>query len=147
MLSESRLRRCFYLAKCASEFGTFKRLKLGAVIMYKNTVLSVGWNTNTESQLQAYYNRLRNFDPRDALNSAYAEMNAIRRFRQLLKRSDYDFRHIRIFVYRQYKDGTTALAKPCAACMQAIIDSGIRHVYYTTHAGYEYIDTTKLEVK
>lgn len=144
MLNESKLRKGLHLAKCASEFGTFGRLKIGAVIMYKNTVLCIGWNTHNESGLQTYYNRYRNFDPKYYPNRAHAEMNAIRRFRQLTRKYDYDMKYVRIFVYRQYKDGTSAIAKPCCACMRAILDSGIRHIYYTINNGYGYIDTTKI---
>ena len=30
------------------------------------------------------------------------------------------------------------MARPCASCMQAIKDLGIREIYYTTNDGYSY---------
>lgn len=123
------VKRFFQLAKNASTFSDFPKQKLGAVIVYKNKVLSVGWNTSKTIPMQRKFNKYRNFDPETAVNSAHAEMIALDR---LLKQYDnVDFSRCSIFVWRNYKDGSPALARPCPACEHALREIGITDVYYT----------------
>lgn len=39
-----------------------------------------------------------------------------------------------IFVYREDRNGQIRLAKPCPQCMKALIEAGIKRIYYTIDA-------------
>jgi hypothetical protein len=69
-------------------------------------------------------------ESRIQLNDSYAEVAAILKVRnkKLLKGST-------IYVGRTFKSGHNAIARPCPACMQAIIDHGIKEIVYTTDDG------------
>lgn len=127
-VSDDAVRRFLILAKNASEMSDFPRQKLGAVLVHKNRVISVGWNCLKENPLQKFYNKYRGYDVETVKNSLHAEMLCILRAKDL----DISWNKTSIFVYRAYKNGHTALAKPCAACTRAIKDLGIKNVYYTT---------------
>ena len=49
------IERGFKLAKNASEFSDC-HIKIGAVLMYKNKVISVGYNTTKSNPIQKAYN-------------------------------------------------------------------------------------------
>ena len=39
-------------------------------------------------------------------------------------------------MYREHKDGTLAMARPCSRCLAVIKSLGIRKIKYTTEDGY-----------
>ena len=126
----------FKLARNASRFSDYPKIKIGAVVVCKNKVISVGWNTTQSHPLQKHYNKYRNVDGREydvelQSNGLHAEMMAIRHLKGDLSKCS-------IFVYREYKDGSTGISKPCQACMKAMEDIGIKNIYYTTENGYNY---------
>ena len=43
---------------------------------------------------------------------------------------DIDFHNLKLFVYRELKDGSIAMARPCPSCMALIKDLGIKKIYY-----------------
>lgn len=94
--------------------------------------MSIGWNVVKENPIQKQYNKYREFDVDVARNSLHAEMMSIVR----AKKMDIDFGRASIFVYREYKNGELAIAKPCPACMNAIRDIGIKDIYYTGNGSY-----------
>lgn len=49
---------------------------------------------------------------------------------------DINFSEVEIYVYRELKSGKRAKARPCAACMRALKDLGLRKIFYTTDDGY-----------
>lgn len=131
-MNNKQMKRYFSMAKNASKFGSFPKYKLGCVIVYKNKVISVGWNTSKENPLQKKYNVYRGFDADTAKNYAHAEINALISAKYL----DINWNKASIFVYREYKNGSIAPARPCPACMKAIIDIGIKNIYYTDKGKY-----------
>ena len=58
------IERGFKLAKNASTFSD-RKIKIGAVLMYKSKVISVGYNTTKSSPIQKMYNVYRNIDGRE----------------------------------------------------------------------------------
>jgi deoxycytidylate deaminase len=125
-------------AKSVSKFSDFcgdtTSRHTGCVIIYKNKVISVGWNTNKEHPLQKKYNKERGFNTDSCKNSLHAEMYALVKTDGL----DIDWSKATIFVYRELANGRCAMARPCKACMKAILDRGIKNVYYTTGIVYEH---------
>lgn len=136
-LTETRINHYFNLAKNASQYSDNKRARLGSVIIYKNKVLSVGWNTeNKTNPLQEEYNRLRGYDVdvKFTKSSLHAEFSAMLR----IKHMDIDFGKAHMFIYREKKDRTTGNARPCPACMGFAKTLGIKNIYYTTSEGWAY---------
>ena len=43
----------------------------------------------------------------------------------------------KVFVYRERKDGTLAMARPCAGCEIILNLHGIKKIYFTTPDGWE----------
>ena len=133
--------RYFQMAKNAATFSDYyKQHHLGCVMIYKNKPLAISWNTLKTNPVQKMYNKYRNF-PFETKNdgAAHAEMAA------LIKTKDMDnieWNKVKVYIYREHKDGTSAIACPCPACEKAMRDRGIKHIYYTTEygTGYERID-------
>lgn len=129
MPSESTIRRNFLKAKAASNLSDFPTHKLGAVMMLGNKVLSVGYNITKTHPIQKGYNIERGYDPNVKNNGqVHAEMMCLINTRYL----DVDWSKVSIYIYREHKDHTTALAKPCPACEKALLERGITQIYYTT---------------
>ena len=121
----------YELARAASKKSDFHRCHTGAVAIYGNKVLAMGWNSEKLSLLQARYNtKARGFDGHKYKSSIHAEMMVVNKIKYL----DVDFSQVRIFVW----GGKTApmLSKPCGACEQAMRDLGIKKVFYTGNNSY-----------
>ena len=138
-ISSKRIPRFFEMAKKASEDSDFHQHRLGSVIVYKGSKLATGYNTTRTSPVQKQYNRLREDydvdDVGDHMNSLHAEMMAIEKVKYL----DIDFGRTAIFVYRELRDGSPALSRPCRACMNRIKEIGIKDVYYTVKGGWKHL--------
>lgn len=121
----------FELAHKASLNSDAEPHKLGAVAIYNNKILALGWNSNSKtSSLQARYNCLRGFDGYSFKSSIHAEMMVISKIRYL----DINFKDVRLFIWRGKE--APKLARPCQACEKAIRDLGIRRVFYTGDNSY-----------
>lgn len=129
MPSELSIKRNFQKAKAASMLSDFPTYKLGAVMMLGNKVLAVGYNITKTHPIQKRYNIERGYDP-DVKNNGqiHAEMMCLINTKYL----DVDWSRVSLYIYREHKDHTTAIAKPCPACEKAIRERGIKQVYFTT---------------
>lgn len=129
MPSELSIKRNFQKARAASMLSDFPTYKLGAVMMIGNKVLSVGYNITKTHPIQKKYNIERGYDPNVKNNGqVHAEMMCLINTKYL----DVDWSKVSLYIYREHKDHTTAIAKPCPACEKAIRERGINAVYYTT---------------
>lgn len=131
-MNETRIRRYFEIAKEISKLSTYPRYNLGCIVVYKNKILSTGYNTVKTSPLQKKYNNFRNIEGNVVKDMNHAEISAILKIKNL----DIRWEKVSIFIYREYKDGTRAVAKPCPACEKAIRDLGIKNIYYTGHDSF-----------
>ena len=86
------------------------------------------------SPLQKELNRERGFDPDEscALNSLHAETACLLKTRYM----DIDMSKAIMYIYREHQNGEKALARPCAGCMKALKDFGVKTICYTTESGY-----------
>lgn len=111
------------------------RAKVGAVIVRKNELVSVGYNQAKTHPLAAKFSK----HP-DAIY-IHAELAAIIQATRFI--SSQDWGHTTLYVYRtKYENGVEiqGLAKPCAGCTAAIAYCGIGKVVYTlNNSGYEII--------
>lgn len=123
-------KKYFMLAKAASELSDYDRIKIGAVIVHKKEIVSVGYNHKKSHPKQKELNKYRFEDEHDRCNHfLHAEMSAI-------VNSHYaDLSDASIYVYRSNKEGIQN-CRPCAGCMKAIKEKGIKTIYYTTQDGY-----------
>lgn len=141
-LSKKLQDKFFEMAKNVSTLSDFyKQHHLGCVITYKNKVIGDGYNSLKTHPIQKEYNKYRNYrnnfeTPNNG--SLHAEMMA------LLRCKDYDieWNKVNVFIYRCHKNDIKANAFCCPACRQALIDRGIKRIYYTTENGtlFEKID-------
>lgn len=128
----------FKLAKKESKnanYSGYSKVKLGCVVAYHNTVLSVGHNENRSHTVQAKYNIYRYDDSKLShyFNaSIHAEIQALNKIKYL----DIDFSKIELYVYRETADGEVALARPCESCMALIREMGIKTIHYTGNKSF-----------
>ena len=133
-LTETRILHYLNLAHNACFYSDNKKARLGSVIVYKNKIISIGWNLeNKTNPLQEEYNRLREYDTdvKSTKSSLHAEFAAMIKIKDM----NVDFNRVHLFVYRIKKDGSVGYARPCPACMGFAKSLGIKHIYYSTENG------------
>lgn len=113
----------FQLAKTASKHSNHPQHQLGAVIVYKNKVVSLGFN-----KMQTH--------PKSGHPWSYSHAE----FCAVIK-AQRDLKDCHIYIYRETRDGIPGLAKPCNSCMAMIAETGISKIHYSTDAGYVTIET------
>lgn len=119
-------------AKNASYNGP-SRVKLGCIAVYHGTILAKGWNSDKTHTDQARYNHLRYDEKRHYCPSKiHAEIEVLARIKYL----DIDFSKVTLFIYREFSNGTPALARPCISCENYIKQLQIGKIVYTTENGY-----------
>lgn len=106
---------------------------IGAVAIYKGTIVATAWNTNKTSPLQARYNVYRFCA--DTPDKAHAEVSLIQKLRWKFGDS-LDWTKVSIYLYREYKNGMLAPSRPCPSCTALLKELGIKKIYYTTEDGY-----------
>lgn len=126
-------RAYFEAAKSVAQLSDFPRINVGAVAVYKHRIISSGYNSNKTNPVQKRFNAYRFSAESPAC--LHAEIACLL---PLLNRKDINFRDVSLYVYREYKSGQLAIAKPCASCNALIRSLGIKHVYYTGDQSYVY---------
>jgi dCMP deaminase len=112
----------FELAKKLARTSEYPDHKLGAVIVKGNTILGVGVNKlKTHPKAKNYAKRI------------HAELAAILNARTDVTDCD-------LYVFRYTQSGLQGISKPCDGCMCAILEAGIKRVYYSTADGYGVIN-------
>lgn len=113
----------FELAKRLSEKSDHHTHHIGCVIVKKNVILGLGFN-----QMKSHPK-----SPHD-WKMIHAELHAV------LGLLPYELKGAEMYVYREHKNGTLAIAKPCSSCQKLIRTCGIKTVYYTDEGGYSSYD-------
>lgn len=132
-------KRYFKFAREASKKATYQGSHhfspaIGAVAVYKGSIVATAWNTDKTSPLQAKYNVYR-FRDSNTLDKAHAEMCLIQKLRWKFGDS-IDWSKVHIYIYREYKDGSLGPSRPCPSCLALIKELGIKRIAYTTEDGY-----------
>jgi deoxycytidylate deaminase len=111
---ESELPGLFRLAENVSKYSDC-RIKMGCVLVDHSTPISVGFNK------KKFFSKWC-VPPKESI---HAEMEALRT-------SGKDcLRGANIFVYRERKNGSLGMARPCENCMEKLKEFGVRKVFYT----------------
>lgn len=131
--------RYFKFAREASKRATYRGSHnfapaIGAVAVYKGSIVASACNTNKTSPLQAKYNVYR-FRDSNTLDKTHAEISLIQKLRWKFGDS-IDWTKVHIYLYREYKDGTLGPSRPCESCLALIKELGIKRIAYTTEDGY-----------
>lgn len=129
----TREKRFFSMAENMAELSTYRRYKVGCVIVYHNKVISTGCNKDVSHPLQKKYDLYRNI-PDECPHKLHAEVDAIKHVINL----DIDWSKVSIYVYRKMRSKPYGISRPCKACINLIKDLGIHKVYYTGDDDYHY---------
>jgi deoxycytidylate deaminase len=109
----------FNLAKKLSYKSDYYAHRLGAVVTCGNEILGIGFNKKKTHPLSE-----------TRFNNIHAELSAI------LNSGEEDLSGCSIYVYRETKHGTLAMARPCEHCMKLLRQLNISKIYYSTETGY-----------
>ena len=134
-------RQMFKAAKKYARHSDFENFHMGCVIVYKKHIIGAAANSDKTHPMQAKYNKYRKFNKtkNGIKHSIHAEIAAINSIPYTIGK-EVEWSKVKLYIYRICvgKPGQYGLAKPCAACMQAIRDMGIQHIYYTGEGSYVY---------
>ena len=125
-----RDRAYFRSAQAVSELSDF-RLHVGCVVVDKHRIISSGFNREKGHPMQAQMDRAT-FNCIDCLGKQHAEFSALL---PLIKQK-VNLSGATIYTYREKKDGTLGMARPCSRCMSLIKSCGIKRIKYTTDDGF-----------
>ncbi len=134
VVNDSHLFKIARQCSLRADYNGCCRAKIGCIIVYKNAILAKGWNSDKTHTAQAHYNkwRYKNSSNDYLPEKLHAEIGCLEKIKYL----DISFSRVHLYIYRELKNGQLAMARPCAACMAAIREMGIRHIHYTTECGF-----------
>lgn len=121
--------------KCSkkSTYSTHTRVKVGCVLVHKNAILAKGWNTEKTHTDQMRYNAIRfNSVEKYFPHKLHAEQMCMSKIKYL----DIDFSKAILYIYREYNDGSPAMARCCPSCLSSAKELKIGTIVYTTDDGY-----------
>ena len=114
--------------------GTSNSPAIGAVAVYKGSIVAEAWNTDKTSPLQARYNVYR-FNNPNLPAKTHCETLLVQRLRWKFGDS-LNWSKVDIYLYREYKDGSLADSRCCDSCYHLLQDYDIRRIFYTSNRGY-----------
>ena len=120
----------FRAAAAVASMSDFHRHQLGCVVVDKHRIISSGFNSVKCHPLQAQLDSEKY--GRECPGHIHAEIAAL----IPLMRDGADLSGASIYVYRQHKDKSLALARPCSNCEKIIKLMGIKKMFYTVENGY-----------
>jgi len=110
----------FDLAKKMSRHSTHRQFRIGCVIVKGNNIISLGFNQKkTHSKAPGPYKQL------------HAEIAA------LIAGERKDLNKCHAYTFREHKNGTLAMSKPCESCQMALQKAGITAIFYTDETSYK----------
>jgi len=107
------------IAMTGNGVGMKSKFRLGAILVHRNSIVSVGMNSYKTHPLMA---------ARTKWPFLHAEQNAI------IRAGLDNCEGLDLYIARVLKNNTLALSKPCKVCIKLIKDVGIKNVYYSTNA-------------
>lgn len=134
--------RMFEIARKVADTSDFDTFHIGCVITYKKHIVSSASNSYKTHPVQKKYNKkYRHFNKsiKPVVDSGHAEILALTNIPYPIEQN-IDWRNVRVYVYRISKGKRLkmGLARPCPACMAALRDKGVQHLYYSTDDGFAY---------
>lgn len=136
MYAVSRTERSFFKAAQSISMLSDHRYRVGCIVVDKHRVISSGHNSDTKCHSVQAQIDAKHFNC-FCTGKLHAETSALL---PLLKTKG-DYSRATLYTYREHKDGSLAMSRPCPRCMELIKQVGITKIRYTTNDGYatEYI--------
>lgn len=125
----------FRIAKEESLKSEDPRTKIGCILEYNGTIISKGHNGPKTHPLQHRKNVQFRYKESDHYfaPTIHAELACLMPMRW----TEIDWNKANLYIYREHKDGSPAMCRPCPACMDVIRNQfKIKTVYYTTENGW-----------
>ena len=127
--------KMFDAARKVAETSNFESFHLGCVFVYKHKIIASASNSTKTHPMQKKYNRkYRKFKygNKPIVDSLHAEIAALNSIPYPIAQQIH-WKDVAVYVYRicKGKPSGHGLARPCKACMNALKDAGIGHLYYT----------------
>ena len=107
------------IAMSGNGVGTRGKFRLGAVLVHRNSIVSIGMNSYKTHPLMA---------ERTEWPFLHAEQHAI------IRAGVDNCEGLDLYIARVLKNNDLALSKPCKVCNELIKDVGIKNIYYSTNA-------------
>lgn len=107
------------LAKNASRKSSHAQHRMGCVIAKGSRVLGVGYNVNKTHPKSPHFFKTVHAEFMAAINAGY------------------DIEGATVYVFRQIKDGTPAMAKPCQSCWKFLYECGVKEVVYSFEGSFK----------
>lgn len=132
--------RFFEIARQEALKSDFDRFHIGCVIVYKGHIIGRGSNSDKTHPLQKKYNKERKFNKsgsKPIKHSVHAEIAALSSIPYPIQES-IDWNKVKLYTYRicSGKPLGQGLSRCCDACLAALRDKGIKHIYYSTTDGF-----------
>ncbi len=130
--------RFFERAADVAADSSFDRYHLGCIAVLKNKIIAASSNKLKTHPKQAEYDRFRDFnnirsDPKN-MHSLHAEIACL----NMIKDQNINYKDLELYIVRLRRDRDYGLARPCAACMNYILNKGIRRIYYSTNLSFAF---------
>jgi len=109
----------------------YHRYHIGCVVVEKGKIISSGFNSTKTHPIQKTYN-IERFTSDATPHTLHAEISALSH----VINKDVNWDNVELYIYREFRNGNVALAKPCKSCMKLIKELGIKKIHYTTYDGY-----------
>jgi deoxycytidylate deaminase len=122
-----RDRRYILHALNVSKLSTYRRVKIGAVLVDGNYIVSRAANMDWPHPAQYKYNIKSNRPPSE--HKIHAEIHA------LVRSKTHDLTGSTAYIARLDRNGAMAMCRPCKACALALRDAGVQTIVYTTPKG------------
>lgn len=107
------------------------RVPMGCVVVKNHRIISSGYNSQTKCHgKQALADK--EYFKTNSKGPVHAEFSAL----NYLLNQKIDLSNSIIYVYREHKDGSLAMARPCPRCMALIKKCGIKKIRYTGDGSY-----------
>lgn len=117
----------YRLTQFMKESGHYQNLPaMGAAIVYKGDIVGLGYNN-----LKSHPFALK-FSKHPEAIFLHAEIAAIHNAMKIL--TNEELSKCDLYILRYKSNRTLGLAKPCEGCMKAIVQFGIKKVFYTVDA-------------
>lgn len=117
--------------------SSFDKYHMGCIAVLKNKIIAASPNKLKTHPLQAEYDKYREFncrsDPKN-MHSLHAEIACL----NMIKDQNINYKDLELYIVRLRRDRDYGLARPCAACMNLIINKGIRRIYYSTNLSFAF---------
>jgi len=106
------------IAMTSPGVGVGGKFRHGAILVYKNSIVSIGMNSYKTHPLMA---------SRTSWPFLHAEQHAI------IRAGLDNCQGLDLYIARVRKNNDLAMSKPCSVCVKLIYDVSIKNVYYSTN--------------